>query len=81
MTSERLSEEKLFEMQEGNPFAICRAQAKKLGWSKKKTERCILELKKKMGVESNEEGIRSFMKFFESNEESVCPICNGRHGS
>lgn len=64
---------------EGNPFAICRAQAKKLDWSKEKTERCILELKRKMGVESNEEGVLGFMKFFESNEPPKCRVCNEHH--
>lgn len=30
-----------------NPWAICEAQAKKHGWSKNKTERCIKKVKKK----------------------------------
>jgi hypothetical protein len=30
-----------------NPFAVCKANAKKYGWGKKKTEKCILKVKRK----------------------------------
>lgn len=45
-----------------NPFAICRAQAKKLGWTPEKTERCILEAKANTGFDMLEaESDRIFM--------------------
>ncbi len=52
--------------EKGNPFAICRAQGKRLDWSKEKIERCILELKQKMGLKNDEDIVAAFVRFVES---------------
>lgn len=33
-----------------NPWAVCKAMAKKKGWKDAKTERCIKKVKKRQGM-------------------------------
>lgn len=42
--------EMLQEIRDFNPFAVCKAAAKKNGWAKDKTERCIKDAKKQTGA-------------------------------
>jgi hypothetical protein len=51
-----LSGDHRMEAKDFNPFAVCNAMAKKHGWSKDKTEKCILKLKEKPGATYEELG-------------------------
>jgi len=67
-----------------NPFAICNAMAKEFNWSKEKTERCILDLKKKSGSKEFQEACGSFMDTLNSNlgfteDERKCFACGELH--
>lgn len=53
---------------ENNPWAICRAQQNKHGWSDEKTERCIKDVKEKEGY--NESVERGKKKLGEDEEDS-----------
>ncbi len=44
-----------------NPFAICRAMGKRLGWSDAKVEECVLDLKKETGIDMMESEIPIFV--------------------
>lgn len=50
----------LDEVEEFNPFAVCRAMQKKHGWSEEKYERCVREAKKRAGAVY--EAIRKFRR-------------------
>jgi hypothetical protein len=45
-----LSGDHRMEAKDFNPFAVCQSMAKKHGWDKAKTEKCILKLKEKPGA-------------------------------
>lgn len=63
--AKKKKKKKPYEAQEPNPFAICNAMAKRLGWSPEKTERCILEAKADTGFDMLEaESDRIFMSAF-----------------
>ena len=77
-----------------NPFAICRAQGKRLGQSDEEVEKCILAMKRDLGVKSDEVVISAFIQFaghfipaadskvvqaFKELFRTVCDTCGELH--
>ncbi len=46
-----------------NPFAICRAKGKDLGQSDEEVEKCILAMKRDLGIKNDEDMVSAFFQF------------------